>query len=904
MSTYRLDRLFAPRSIAVVGGSPRDTSPGRAVLKNLHSGKFAGTVHLVNPHYDRIEGITAVKSYDALPGTPDVAVIAVPPPAVASAVRAAAAKETAAAIILTAGLGHGPGSIAGECEQAARAAGMRLVGPNCLGVMAPPANLNASFAASTPRPGDLCVISQSGAIATGLVEWAALHGIGFSAIVSIGDSVDVDFADLLDHFALDRGTRAILLYIESVKDARKFMSAARAAARAKPVLVVKSGRHAAGAKAAMTHTDALAGSDAVYDAAIRRAGFIRALDLDELFAAAETLGHVTALAGNRLAILTNGGGIGVLAVDRLADLGGALAEISPATMKALDAALPPIWSRANPVDIAGDADAQRYAVALMNLLEDDANDAVLVTNVPTALTSASDAAHAVVAATKQHRQKGFLPKPVFAVWVGGDEHVAETFDDAGIPDYAAETDAVAGFMHLVQYRESRRQLMAAPPSLPQDFAPDERAVRPIIDAALREGGETQYVWLEPIAISKVLSAYGIAVTPASLAREADEAAAAARPHLARGDAVVLKIQSPDIVHKSEVGGVKLNLTTETAVRQAAADILSRARAAKPDARIAGVTVFPMVVRPKARELIVGVADDPTFGPVIVFGHGGTAVEAIDDKALALPPLDLALARGLIARTRVARILKAYRNVPAADEPSIALLLVKLSQLAADFPEIREIDLNPVLADETGVIAVDARIALAMRRERRPGPASGNPRFAIRPYPKAWERHLALPDGSEIFIRPIRPEDEALYPAFLSAVTQDDLRLRFFAPVKEFTHPFIARFTQIDYARAMAFIALQAATGRMLGVVRIHADSEYRSGEYAILVRSDLKGHGLGWLLMELMIEYARAEGLESICGQVLHENRTMLQMCRQLGFHIAPDPEENEVVVVTLPLNR
>ena len=901
MSTYRLDRLFAPRSIAVVGGSPRDTSPGRAVLKNLRSGKFAGTVHLVNPHYDSIEGIAAVKSYDALPGTPDVAVIAVPPPAVASVVRATAAKETAAAIILTAGLGHGPGSIAGECEQAARAAGMRLVGPNCLGVMAPPANLNASFAASTPRLGDLCVISQSGAIATGLVEWAALHGIGFSAIVSIGDSVDVDFADLLDHFALDRGTRAILLYIESVKDARKFMSAARAAARAKPVLVVKSGRQAAGAKAAMTHTGALAGSDAVYDAAFRRAGFIRALDLDELFAAAETLGHVTALGGNRLAILTNGGGIGVLAVDRLADLGGALAEISPETTKALDAALPTIWSRANPVDIAGDADAQRYAAALTSLLDDETNNAVLVMNVPTALTSASDAAHAVVAVTKQHWQKSFVPKPVFAVWVGGDEQVLQAFDAAGIPDYATETEAVAGFMHLVQYRESRRQLMAAPPSLPQDFAPDANAVRRIVDAALREGGETQYIWLDPIAIAKVLSAYGIAVTPASLARDADGAAAAARPHLARGDAVVLKIQSPDIVHKSEVGGVKLNLTTEAAVRQAAGAILSRARAAKPDARIAGVTVFPMVVRPKARELIVGVADDPTFGPVIVFGQGGTAVEAIDDKALALPPLDLALACGLIARTRVARILKAYRNVPAADEPAIALTLVKLSQLAADFPEIREIDLNPVLADETGVIAVDARIALATRQERRPGPASGNPRFAIRPYPKAWERHLVLPDGNRIFVRPIRPEDEALYPAFLSAVTQDDLRLRFFAPVKEFTHPFIARFTQIDYARAMAFIALDA-TGQMLGVVRIHSDSEYRSGEYAILVRSDLKGHGLGWLLMELMIEYARAEGLESIRGQVLHENRTMLQMCRQLGFHIAPDPEENEVVVVTLPL--
>ena len=320
MSTYRLDKLFAPRSIAVVGGSPRDTSPGRAVLKNLRSGGFSGAIHLVNPHYDSLEGIAAVKSCDSLPDTPDIVVIGVPPAGVPSVVRDAAAKGAAVAIILTAGLGHGPGSLADQCEQAARAAGMRLVGPNCLGMLAPPTKVNASFAASTPQPGDLCLVSQSGAIATGLVEWAALHGIGFSAIVSIGDAIDVDFADLLDYFAMDRSTRAILLYVESIKDARKFMSAARATARAKPVLVVKSGRHAAGAKAAMTHTGALAGSDAVYDAAFRRAGFIRALDLDELFAAAETLGHVSSLAGNRLAILTNGGGLGVLAVDRLADL--------------------------------------------------------------------------------------------------------------------------------------------------------------------------------------------------------------------------------------------------------------------------------------------------------------------------------------------------------------------------------------------------------------------------------------------------------------------------------------------------------------------------------------------------------------------------------------------------------
>ena len=405
MSTYRLDKLFSPRSVAVVGASPRESSAGHAVLRNLRRGGFAGTIHLVNPRYDAIEGIPASRSYDKLPAAPDVAIIAVPPAAVPSTVAAAAQKGTALGVILTAGLGHGPGSLADQCRTIARAAGMRLVGPNCLGVLVPGVKLNASFAASMPPAGDLALVSQSGAIAAGLVEWASAQGVGFSAVVSIGDSIDVDFADLLDHFAMDRATRAILLYVESIGDARKFMSAARAAARAKPVLVVKSGRQALGAKAALTHTGALAGSDAVYDAAFRRAGLLRVLDLDELFAAAETLGHLTSISGSRLAILTNGGGIGVLAVDRLADLGGQLAGISPPTMARLDAALPPIWSRANPVDIAGDADEARYAAALEPLLDDGENDAVLVMNVPTALASAAAAAKSVVAVTERHQAK-------------------------------------------------------------------------------------------------------------------------------------------------------------------------------------------------------------------------------------------------------------------------------------------------------------------------------------------------------------------------------------------------------------------------------------------------------------------------------------------------------------------
>ena len=897
MSIYRLETLFAPRSVAVVGASPRKTSTGRAVLENLRQAGFPGTIHLVNPRYDAIEGVRAFKSYDALPEVPDVVAVAVPPAAVPDAVAAAARKGTAVGIIITAGLGHGPGSLADLCEKNARAAGMRLVGPNCLGVLVPPAKLNASFAASAPPPGGLALISQSGAIATGLVEWAAVRGIGFSAIVSIGDSIDVDFADLLDYFAMDRGTRAILLYVESIRDARKFMSAARAAARTKPVLVIKSGRHAQGAKAALTHTGALAGSDAVYDAAFRRAGLLRVIDLDELFAAAETLSRLTTLSGKRLAILTNGGGVGVLAVDRLVDLGGELAVISPETVSKLDAALPPIWSRANPVDIAGDADDARYAVALETLLDDKSNDAVLVMNVPTALASAADAAKSVIAVIERRRKRPIPPKPVFAMWIGESDAAAETFEAAGISSYATETAAIYGFMHLVRYQESRDLLMATPPSLPQDFAPDKAAVRPVLDGVLSE----KRTWLDPIELTRVLSAYGIPITPATLARTADEAVVAAKPHLARGIPVVIKIQSPDIVHKSEVGGVRLNLASERAVHEATTEILNRARAAKTDARITGVTIFPMVVRPKARELIVGVADDPTFGPVIAFGQGGTAVEVISDKALALPPLDLDLARRLIARTRVSRILKAYRNVPAADERAIQLLLVKLAQLVADFPEIREIDLNPVLADESGIIAVDARVSVAPieKYSRR---TSGNPRFAIRPYPTEWERHIKLRDGTAILVRPVRPEDEPLYPPFFAAVTPADLRLRFFAPMKEFSHTFIARFTQIDYARAMAFIAVEEATGAMLGVVRLHSDAAYESGEYAILVRSGLKGHGLGWLLMQLIIEYARAEGIRTIKGQVLQENTSMLEMCRSIGFKIESDPQEPSCVVVTLPL--
>ena len=897
MSTYRLKNLLSPRSVALVGASPRQGSVGRAILANIQKAKFEGGLGLVNPRYAEIEGVKAVGSLGKLPFVPELVVITAPAAAIPGLIDEAGKRGAAGALIITAGLGHGVGSLAEAAERAAQNYGMRLIGPNCLGVMMPGANLNASFSAHMPRPGNLALISQSGAIAAGMVDWATQRAVGFSGIVSIGDQLDVDIADLLDYFAMDGKTRAILLYVEAIKDARKFMSAARAAARIKPVVVVKSGRMAQGAKAAATHTGALAGSDAVYDAAFRRAGILRVSDLRELFDCAETLGRVDSPPGKRLAILTNGGGIGVLAIDRLVELGGVPAVITPETRKTLDAVLPPTWSGSNPVDIIGDADPARYAAALEVLLADPGNDAILVMNVQTAIASADDIAVTVTGVVAKHRQqRSQSAKPVLAVWVGADQKIGDLLSGAAIPNYPTEDDAVRGFMHLVQHREVVAALAQVPPAMPSDFAPDVDTARRIAAVALADGRH----WLDPVEIKRLLEAYDIPMVPTFAAVDADQAVAHAGSLFAQGATVVLKIMSRDIVHKSDVGGVVLNLTSVDAVRAATADILARAKALRPEARISGVIVQAMMVRPKARELILGLADDPTFGTVIVFGRGGTAVEIINDKALALPPLDLQLAQDLIERTRVSRLLRGYRDVPAVKPDAVALVLVKLAQMAADIPELRELDINPMLADEAGVLAVDARVAVGVVARKFGG--SGPANFAVRAYPSQWQRHLEVKDGWRVFARPIRPEDEPRIHEFLRHVTSHDLRLRFFAPMKEFTHEFIARLTQLDYARAMAFVAFDEATDEMVGVVRIHSDSIYESGEYAILLRSDLKGRGLGWALMQLMIEYARSEGLKAISGDVLQENTTMLTMCRDLGFEVKADPLEHGICNVKLDL--
>jgi acetyltransferase len=863
---------------------------GLITARNLLGGGFKGPIWLVNPKHGVIEGQPCYPAVDALPGAPDLGVIVTPPETVPQLIQQLGAKGARAALVITAGVRD---ALKREMLEAARPHLLRVQGPNCLGLMLPGIGLNASFSHCPPLPGDLAFVSQSGALITAIVDWARGRSIGFSHVVSLGDMADVDFGDLLDYLAADTQSRAILLYMESVTHAAKFMSAARRAARAKPVIVVKAGRSATGAKAALSHTGALAGADAAYEAAFRRAGVLRVRELAELFSAAEVLARHPGITGERLAVLTNGGGAGVLAADHLGDLGGTLAALSQATRAALDAVLPATWSRGNPVDIIGDAPPERYARALEALLGADDADAVLVMNCPTALASSTDVAREVAAVVERHRASDGRKKAVFAAWLGdGASKEARTlFAHKHIGSFSTPAEAVDGYMQLVRHSRAQEQLMRTPPSLPADFAVDREQARRGLEAVMAAGRTV----LSEIEAKELLAACGIATVPTNVARDPDEVEALAQGFIAEHGSAVVKILSDDISHKSDIGGVRLGLEHAAEAKQAAAGMLQRVARAMPDAHVKGFTVQPMVRRPRAHELILGMSVDDAFGPLLMFGAGGTAVEVVRDTAHALPPLDLELARDLMRHTRVWHLLQGYRDWPAANIDAIAQTLVRLSYLVAQHAEIREIDINPLLADAEGVIALDARVRIA-------GAADGRRvAMAIRPYPSEWSADIDFEGLGQVRIRPILPEDEALYADFFSKVTSSDQRLRFFTAAPNLTHRFLAQLTQIDYAREMAFVAL-GSDGALLGVVRMVADPDYTRAEYAVLVRSDLKGHGLGWRLMQHLIAYAKAEKLNQLTGAVLVDNTTMLKMCRQLGFIVEPEPGDNSMRRVRLQL--
>jgi acetyltransferase len=880
VSIRNLDRVFNPRSVALIGASARPGTVGKVLLDNLVAAGPEREILLVNPKYSTIDARTCHASVGDLPEAPDLAVVAIPARSVPEVLASLARRGTAGAVVISAGFSErgAEGRSLQKDLVAASAEALRVVGPNCLGVLVPHAALNASFAHLNALPGRIAFLTQSGAIITAVLDWAHPRGIGFSHLVSLGNMADVDFGDMLDYLADDARTDAILLYVESIRDPRKFMSASRAAARMKPVIAVKAARFESSVRAAASHTGALAGSDAVYDAAFRRAGILRVDTLEELFDAVETLGvgraprQLTSEAkADRLAIVTNGGGPGVLAADALAYHGGTLADLAPETMAGLEAVLPDTWSHANPVDLVGDAAGERYSRALGALAKDPGVDGILVINSPTALVSRTDAAEAVLAAAEINGAVTLLTSFV------GDETAAEPrrmLTAGGIPTYESPEDAVRAFMHLVEYSEGQRVLMETPPSVPETIAPDVERARRVIDPVLDEGRE----WLTWPETKEVLAAYGMLTAPGTIA---PDPGAAARAAAELGGPVVLKVLSPDITHKSDVEGVVLGLEGPANVRAAAEELLRTVGAARPDARVEGVIVESMIRRPGSIELIVGAFEDASFGPVLVFAHGGTAAEIIHDRAVGLPPLNLRLANEMMRRTKVYDLLRGYRNVPPANLDAVASALLRVAQLVTDLAEIREVDVNPLLADPYGVIALDGRMRVA--------PYAGHPhaRLAIRPYPVEMEEELKLPGGRRLLFRPIRPEDEPILKRAFERLTPEETRFRFMVPKKAFSHLAMARFTQIDYDRDMVMVLTERTadgTTEIHGITQINVRPRDATAEFAILVEDRVSGLGLGPFMLERIIEYARERGIQEVHGDVLADNATMLRLCHVLGF--------------------
>ena len=893
MSIRNLDSLFDPRSVAVIGASERAFSVGGTLWRNMRTGSYAGRVFPVNPKYKELSGHRCYANVADLPEAPELAVICTPAGTVVDLIKQLARRGTRAAVVISAGL-------TAEQKQAmldaARPALLRILGPNCVGLLAPHAGLNASFAHIPARRGELAFISQSGALVTAMLDWAEARRIGFSHFVSLGEHADVDFGDMLDYLASDARTRAILLYIESVDQARKFMSAARAAARNKPVIVVKAGRSEQGQKAAASHTGALAGADTVYDAAIARSGMLRVDSLEGLFVAAEILTRFRGPIGERMTILTNGGGAGVMAADAAAAHDVPLADLGPALIKDLDAVLPANWSRSNPVDIIGDAPAQRYVDALNALARhpDDVGT-ILFIQAPTAIVPSTDIARAMVPAI-QPTGKRMLP--VVSAWVGGPAvtEARELFTHAGIACYDMPEQAVQAIGMLQRYGRNQAELSEAPPAglLHDGDTPDTERVRTIVSQVLASGRD---MLTEPEA-KMVCEAYRIPVVatrtvPADAQAAADEATRIGFP-------VVIKILSEDISHKSDVGGVVLNLQDAEDVRAAAQAMLARIAKSHPQAWLEGFTVQQMVKKPQAQELIIGASIDPTFGPVILFGQGGTAVEVMKDSAMALPPLNEPLARALISRTRVARLLAGYRDVPAADMHAIVATLQAVSQLLADVPEVAELDINPLIVNHEGAIALDARVRISAK-----APA-GAANFAIQPYPANLVETLQW-QNQTLVLRPIRPEDEVQHRAFLESLDPEDIRMRVFYSRRTMERSELARLVQIDYTREMAFVATVREAGgseKTLGVARALADPDNIGAEFGIILRPELKGGGLGRILMDKLIRYQRAAGTQELTAIVLAENDRMRQLAKALGFQEKALPEDAGTLALNLNLTN
>jgi acetyltransferase len=887
MPPHYLQPLLAPRSVALVGASEREGALGAIVWRNLAAAGVRGELYPVNPKHRAIFGKRAYARLQDLPQPPDLAVIVTPARVVERVIEDAAAAGVKAAVILTSGFGETGAegrALQERVVAAAKRGKVRILGPNCLGVMRTDCGLNATFARTPARPGNLALVSQSGAICGAILDWAAGAEVGFTSVVSLGGAIDVDFGEVLDFLVADEATDAILMYVEGIRDARRYLSALRAAARVKPVVSLKVGRYASGSRAAASHTGALVGSDEVFDAALRRAGSVRVKTYTQLFAAARVLATGRLPEGERLAIVTNGGGPGVVAADSAAENGVQLAQLSKETISRLDQELPPQWSRGNPLDLIGDAPPQRFAAATRAALADPGVDALLVMYSPVAVTDPEAAAQAVADAARGSR------KPVLAAWLGDINPNASRrmLESRGIPNFYTPENAVEAFSFLCAHRRNQAQLMQVPPAAAEanDIAPDLAAA-----AALRERAMAEKRTVLTEHESKaLLTAFGLPVPRTLVVKTREQAVAAAREI---GFPAVLKLHSPDITHKSDVGGVRLDLQNPEMVASAYDDMMRHVRGLRPEARIEGAVVQPMLRFPHAREVLVGVASDAIFGPVISFGAGGVSVEAVRDTAVALPPLNASLARELMQRTRVFRLLAGYRDVPPADLGALAAILVGVSRMVCLLPWLKEMDLNPVLAHARGAVIADARVVIDPEQPARAGPRY--PHLAIHPYPIELEGEIHARDGRAVRVRPIRPEDAEREKRFFDRLSERSRYQRFMQYLPQLSARMLARFTQLDYDRELALVALWQ--DEFVAVGRYAPNEDGRSAEFALAVADDWQGKGLGHALLERLCDAARAAGYEALDGHILEANHDMLQLAAHLGF-VERSRDGNEVTVV------
>ena len=880
MNARQLNTLFNPKSIAVIGASDTPGRVGYSLLRNLITTGFSGSVYPVNPNRDLVQGIKAYPNIAAIHQGVDLAIIATRAPTVPDMVNECIASRVLSAVVISAGFsetGEEGSRLVDQIRQSVEASGMALLGPNCLGFLHPKLNLNASFSRKMPYKGGMAFISQSGALCSAVLDWSVKEHVGFSYFVSVGEMADIGFHDLIDYFGNDPDTKAILIYMETLTQARSFMSAARSFARTKPIIVLKVGRSQEGAKAALFHTGSITGNNQIFDAAFKRAGVLRVGSIAELFDCARNLSMQRQPTGNRLAIVTNAGGPGVIATDALMDQKGNLANLSPGTMETLNENMPRFWSRGNPIDMLADADPLRYSMAVKACLRDQNVDGILAVLTPQAMTDAAAVARELVGIAKNSY------KTVLASFMGEDD-VAEgrrILSEGKIPAYEKPEDAVRSFLNMVEFQRNLRLLTETPATIPHAFTPNTAGTRKIISDIASSGR----VILTAPEVMEILTNYDIPVPRGGLAKNPQEARALAAK---LGYPIVMKVVSPDIIYERDIGGVILDIQTEEEIDPAYNRIMEAVRSKSPDARIFGMYIEEMIE--KRYELLIGSKKDPIFGLVIVFGMGGVAVDVFKDTNIGIPPLNMSLAQQLIDGTKISTLLKGYRGTAAVDMAAIQFLLYKFAYLVMDFPEISEVDINPFAVDERGGIVLDAKIILDEKVAGKTVKPFSH--MVICPYPKEYERTVLTRRGRSVLLRPIRPEDEPMQEEMVSTFSDRTKRFRFFGPVKE-SHELLAHYTQIDYDREIAIIAeiTEGDRKKMAGVVRLIADPYNETAEYAIVIGDPWQRQGLGTIMTHYILEIARNRGIKKVYAYLLEDNVDMLDLF--VKFKFTPQKEED-----------